>query len=175
MASTDGKLYRVFLVAGERSFASRAELSRLIAGRSYDEFSYEEDGETRYLTWRGIDEYVSFAVMIGLLDGELSPYVRVEQVTKKGFEQSLGEKVENYAEGAGFPAQKIRNAIRTLISRTPAELPSPRATHKLINPSVPYPVFYKAVTVQAFQARAQLFVRSRLTFIVDDIFKDKND
>lgn len=172
MATTDGKLFRVFTVAGERSFSSRPDLAREVEARQFDEFSYEENGERKYLGWRAIQDYVGFAAMLGLLDGELQPFARTQTVTRAGFEQTLGERVQNFADASGFSETKLRNATRELLGQTPSKLPTPRSMFKVIQPSCVYNIFYKAITVVAFQERSKVYVRSRQTFMIDGILEE---
>mgnify|MGYP001627601799 CR=1 FL=1 len=172
MVPIDPKLYRIFLVAGEQRFENRSALSREIAKRKYDEFSYVEEDERKYLTPKGVDDYVQFALQIGILNGDLDPYIRTNDVTRGGFIHALGEKVENFAEASGFSEKKIREAMRTLIERKPAQLPSPKSIHQLIAPSCSYYIFLKAINVQGFIDRTGLSVRSRQTFFVADILRE---
>jgi hypothetical protein len=118
MAATDRKLYRIFQVAGEKQYGSKAELAREISARKFDEFSsIAETGERKYMAWTSIVDYVTFAWMINIVDGDLNPYVPAPDLTRDGFDHALGDKVENFAEAHGFAPQKVRNAVRDLISR----------------------------------------------------------
>jgi hypothetical protein len=172
--STDRRLYRVFLTAGARSFASRVELAREIYDRKYDEFSTEKDGERIYLQVSAIVEYVAYCVQIGLLTPELRPYVTTSEVTWRGFELSLGEKVEDFATAHGFSVQQVRDTVRGLIDQRPARLPTPRAVFSVLKPKCEYHIFYKSITVHAYQDRVKMFVRLRQTIMLDDILRDSN-
>jgi hypothetical protein len=172
MSSTDGKLYRIFVVAGEQRASSRADLSRSVASRCFEEFSYEEEGERKYHNWKTVQDYVAFACMVGLLDGDLQPYVTASNVTKRGFEHALGEKVENFAEAHGFSEANLRSAMKALIQASPSRLPTPKAVHQYLRPKCDYHIFFKAVSVRAFQDRTSVSIRSRATFLATDIFQE---
>jgi hypothetical protein len=170
MAATDGKLYRIFQVAGEKQHGSKADLAREISARRFDEFSsIGDDGERKYMAWKSIVDYVSFAWMINIIDGDLNPYVAAPELTRDGFDHALGDKVETFAEAHGFAPQKVRNAVRDLIARTPATLPTPKAVFRIAQPSCEYHYFYKAVMVAAYQRRVDLLIKRREVFITSDL------
>lgn len=174
MAATDGKLYRIFQVAGERQHGSRSDLAREVAGRQFDEFSsIGEDGIRKYMAWKSILDYVVFSWMIGTIDGDLKPYVTAPGLTRDGFDHALGDKVEVFSEAHGFSPQKVRNAVRELIAREPSRLPTPKAVFQLTQPSCEFHYFYKAVMVAAFQRRVDIMVKRKEVFITSDLVTEK--
>jgi hypothetical protein len=172
--TTDSKLFALFKVAGERKYASKRDLAREVEQRKLVDFSFEKDGVRVYMNANSIVEYVSFSVNLGLLEEDLTPYIETKEVTWQGFEWSLADKVEDFAATAGFPDQTVREAVKNLISRSPARIPTPRAVHTAIQAKCEYHVFYKAVTVESYQSRLKYQVRSRSTFLMDDIFSDQD-
>lgn len=174
MAATDGKLYRIFQVAGEKEHGSRSDLAREVAGRHFDEFSsIGEDGIRKYMAWRSVVDYVAFSWMIGIIDGDLKPYIEAPGLTRDGFDHALGDKVESFSDANGFSPQKVRNAVRELIQREPARLPTPKAVFQLTQPICEFHYFYKAIMVSAFQHRVDLFVRRKEVFITTDLTTEK--
>lgn len=117
-------------------------------------------------------EYVGLLVQFGMLDEELKPYVVPAKITRSGFDFSLGEKVEAFASNAGFSVDRVKDAVRQLLARNPAQLPVPLTVHAVLQIECRYGVFYRAMAVKAFQERVGVFIKTKQTFIITDVFRD---
>jgi len=168
----DDKLFRIFEEAHAVSYKTRSDLARAVASKRLAEFSYERKGERQYLTWSTVLEYVGLLVDYGLLTAELRPTIPTERVSRRGFDLTLGENVQSYATEHGFSPERVRAAVRELIQRSPAQLPTPTTVFNLLQLPINYNGFHKAFSVRAFQQRINIHPKQKSILTIPDILRE---
>ncbi len=170
--SIDDKLFRIYEEAYATAHKSRAELARAVASKKLIEFSTERNGERQYHTWGTILEYVSLLAEYGLLTAENAPAIRPSRISRRGFDLTLGESVENYATNNSFSMDRIREAVRTLIQRTPAQIPTPTAVFTTLQLPISSQTFSRSISIKAYQARTNINTRQKNIIFIHDILRE---
>lgn len=168
----DDKLFRIYEEAHAVTYRSRPELARAVSAKKLSEFSYERNGERHYHTWGTVLEYVILLVEYGLLTSDLTPAIKTERVSRRGFDLTLGENVEAYAASHSFSVDRIREAVRELIQRTPAQLPTPSSVFSVLQLPVNYSQFSRALSVKAYQIRVSIHSKQKSVIFIPDILRE---
>ncbi|WP_454761722.1 hypothetical protein [Caulobacter segnis] len=169
----DDKLFRIYEEANATTHKTKGDLARAVAAKQLIEFSNEKrNGERQYHTWGTIYEYVSLLAEYGLLNSENAPAIKTSKISRKGFDLTLGESVETYASNNGFSSERIRDAVKGLLQRTPAQLPTPPAVYNALQLPIGSKVFTKSVSVKAYQIRVNVNTKIKNVLIIPDILRD---
>lgn len=168
----DDKLFRIYQEADKREHARVPELAKAVASQKLEEFSYQRRGEKLFHTWSTVAEYVRLLQRFGLIDDDCQPLINAKRVSKSGFLLTLGENVEEYASREGFSIDRIKEAMKELLGRTPARLPTPLAVHGVLQIGVPSHAFTRALSVKAYQDRVRVHPKQRLVLIMPDVLFD---
>lgn len=168
----DDKLLRIYEEAHSTKHKIKADLARAVAAKKLNEFSYERKGERQYHTWGTVLEYVSLLGEYGMITSDLVPSIKTERVNRQGFFLTLGENVEQYAAGHGFSVEKIRLAVKELIERKPAQLPTPTSIYSVLQLPVSYGLFQRALSVRSFQTRVNIFPKQKSVLLIPDILRE---
>lgn len=170
--SIDDKLFRIYEEAHATAHKSRSELARAVAAKQLIEFSTERNGERQYHTWGTILEYVVLLAEYGLLTPEQVPAIKTARISRRGFDLTLGESVENYALSNSFSIDRVREAVRTLIQRTPAQIPTPTSVFSVLQLPVNSQIFTRSISIKAYQVRAGVNTKQKNIVFVSDILRE---
>lgn len=168
----DDKLFRIYQEADKKQHKRVSDLAKAVADQHLEEFSYQRRGERLFHTWSTIAEYVRLLQRFGLIGEDCQPLINAKRVSKSGFLLTLGENVEEYAAKEGFPIERIREAVKELLGRTPARLPTPLAVHGVLQIATPAHAFTRALSIKAYQDRVKAHPKQRLVLIVPDVLFD---
>lgn len=169
----DDKLFRIYEEAHATTHKVRADLARAVAAKRLIEFSNEKkNGERQYHTWNTIFEYVSLLAEYGLITSENTPSIKTAKVSRRGFDLTLGESVESFASSNGFPTEKIREAVKALLQRSPAQLPTPPSVYNVLQLPISSKVFTRSLSVRAYQARVNINAKQKNVLLIPDILRD---
>lgn len=168
----DEQLFRVYEEAFQKTHPSKSDLAKALAAKKLTEFSQVRQGERHYFTWSTIQAYVSLLVDYEILTPELGPTIAAPRVSRTGFNLTLADRVEAYAVKNGFSPERIRDAVRELIQRKPASLPTPQTVCTVLQLQVGYNAFHKALSVRAFQQRVSITPKLKNVIIIPDILRE---
>lgn len=168
----DDKLFRVYQEAHQKTHTRVSDLAKTVADKQLEEFSYQRRNEKLYHTWSTVAEYVRLLIRFGLIDDNCQPLINAQKVSKAGFLLTLGENVEDYANREGFPIERMKAAVKELLGRSPARLPTPLAVHAVLQISAPAHAFTRALSIKAYQDRVKAHPKQRLVLIIPDVLFD---
>jgi hypothetical protein len=171
MASTEEKLFRVLKVATSKGHPSMAALAREVAERRASEFAYTFKGNAHHCSPESINHYVSLAHALGLLTDEQKPFADMRGALLQGFKLTISEKVKKFAESEGFDGTALADAVRRMIRRTPAQVPSLRNLHAALELKCGLQLFRRVVHMETFKAETEIKTGLRQVMLIPDIFE----
>jgi len=167
----DRKLHLVVLEASPGRFTSLIGLARSIEQSKLAEFSYRRSDRTEFANAETIRVYVAFAREIGILDENLGPTRPKAQVRSlDNFQAWLSDLVGRYLDDHGSSQQQIADAVRHLLSASPAELPSQEKVRVSLSSPLPPLDFRMCLRIMALLRPHFVGLVSRRVVLVPGVF-----